>query len=516
MKRRDFTVAGVGLAGAGWLSGCGGGGSAAPTPAPVAPTPTPGAIHRPVLSLGALTGRSVNRRMLGSNVQWVDNGDELLAADGSWRSDMLGLAQSIAPTVLRYPGGLQGDTFHWAAATNEHAFTRARQPTRMNTQRLLELCEATGAQPLFSVNLVTGTPEEAAAWVQAVNRTGMVSSRTGRALPRVDLWELGNEPYLKEALRPDLDLEPEAYAARANATLRAMRAVDPAIRIGLPLSSERRNGIPVIAYPDFNRRVLAVLTEPVDFIAAHSGFLPLLPAASGGTEADYLATMAAAGAAIDDLDALRSAVAGLRPGNTWPLALTEYAPTLGRGATDPWMLSPAGALYLAELLARMVDAPGLLVANHWSLSDNGNFGAIANTAYLRPAGQVLALANRALNGQVLAQTLASDTVATPSVGLVPARSALPLVSSLACRDGNTLRLWLVHKDRLRPADLSLSLGSLTATTSSLTVLAPDDPLMGSDRPGALRQTVANRGAGGAFTLRLPPASVALFEASLGG
>jgi alpha-N-arabinofuranosidase len=533
MKRREFNVIG-GLGLTGWLGGCGGGGDAAPALAPTAgspapapapgPTPTPapapapppasaGVTHRPSLTLGAASGRSVNRLALGSNVQWVDRGDEMLQADGQWRSEMLALAQSMSPGVLRYPGGLQGDVFHWAAPTNEHVFTRAQQTTRMTPQRLLELCEATGAEPLFSVNLVTGTPQEAAAWVQAVNRTGLVSSRTGRALPRVRYWELGNEPYLKEALRPDLDQEPEQFAARVNATARAMRAVDPAISLGLPISSERRNGFPVTAYPGFTGRVLSVLTEPVDFVSAHSAFLPLAPSAAG-VEADYLATLAAAAAARDDVESLRSSLATLRPGNGWPIAVTEYAPMLGRGATDAWLVSPAGALMVADLLRWMVDTPQLLMANHWSLSGNGFFGAASPAGYLRSTGQVLALASRALRGQVLGHTQTADTVATPSVGLVPARAALPLFEALACREGNTLRLWLIHKDRTRPAELALSLGAVGALGSSLTVLAPDNPLAGADAPGSLRQTTSNPGAGARFTLRLPPASVALFEATL--
>ena len=468
------------------------------------------------MALGAATGRLVNRRALGSNVQWVDNGDEMLsAATGQLRSDMLGLAQAIAPGALRYPGGLMTDVFHWAAASNEHAFTRRTQPTRMDSRRLLELCEATGAAPLFSINLITGTAEEAADWVRAVNTTRMVSSRTGATLPRVDHWELGNEPYLKEASRPDLDLEPEAFAARANAAIRAMRAVDPSLRIGLPVSTEVRNGITVTAYPGYTRRVLAALTEAIDFISVHSGFLPLIPSAAGA-DAHYLATMAGTAALTDDIAAASTLVAQLRPGSSLPVALTEFAPTLGAGATDAWTLSPAGALYMADALRVLVDLPQLLMAHSWSLSGNGYFGAINQSAFLRPVGQVLQLANRAFQGEVMALQLSSDTTATPSVGLVPARSSLPLIEGLACRSGNTLRLWLVHKDRSRPAELSFSLGNLTATASSLVTLAGDNPLVGSDSAGVMRQVNTNPGAGSRWVLRLPAASVGLFEATLSG
>ena len=59
-------------------------------------------------------GRPVNRLVLGNNLQWVDNGDELLQASSvEFDPGMLDLATTLRPTVLRYPGGSQSDTYHW-------------------------------------------------------------------------------------------------------------------------------------------------------------------------------------------------------------------------------------------------------------------------------------------------------------------------------------------------------------------------------------------------------------------
>jgi alpha-N-arabinofuranosidase len=90
----------------------------------------------------------VNRRILGSNVQWVDRGDALLAEDGS-RFDprMLELVKKLGPTVLRYPGGALADTFDWRAGngpihsrgTSEHFHTRQRQRVLFGTAEPLAL-----------------------------------------------------------------------------------------------------------------------------------------------------------------------------------------------------------------------------------------------------------------------------------------------------------------------------------------------------------------------------------------
>ncbi|MFM9914676.1 MAG: hypothetical protein ACKVOX_02620, partial [Rhizobacter sp.] len=161
MQRRSFLGSAIGssitsttalVASLPWLSGCGGGGGGSSTA-----EPAPHAVAINVAAAGA--GIAINRRVLGSNVEWVDRGDNLLDSSGHFDPTMLGLVQALSPAVLRYPGGLQSDTFHWEQAENEHAFTRAMQPTLMTPQRLLELCEATGAEPLFTVNVITGSAD---------------------------------------------------------------------------------------------------------------------------------------------------------------------------------------------------------------------------------------------------------------------------------------------------------------------------------------------------------------------
>ena len=111
-------------------------------------------------------GTPVNRRVLGSNVQWVYGGDDMLAADDRFDPKMLAFAQALGPTVLRYPGGAQSDAYHWERGVgpmatrgqNEHVNATANQLTRLGTREFLELCEATGAAPLITLNLATARP----------------------------------------------------------------------------------------------------------------------------------------------------------------------------------------------------------------------------------------------------------------------------------------------------------------------------------------------------------------------
>src|SRR5262249_11807607 len=178
-------------------------------------------------------GKEVNRRVLGNNIQWVDRGDELLSRDGQALDPrMFALVKDLGATVLRYPGGAQSDMFQWQAGegplsrrgASEHFFSRKAQQVVFGTAEFLDLCRGLAADPLITVNTASGTPERAAAWVRSVNLPVGGSIRGP-----VRFWEVGNEPYLRETVRPELAVEPEVFANRANAFIRAMRAADAGI-----------------------------------------------------------------------------------------------------------------------------------------------------------------------------------------------------------------------------------------------------------------------------------------------
>lgn len=467
-------------------------------------------------------GTEVNRRLLGSNVGWAFAGDNMLLPAGAPDPAMLTLAQQLGPTVLRYPGGTYTDDFHWAALRNRHVFNKLELPTTMDTQRLLELCESTGAEPLISVNLVTGTPQEAAAWLAATNIKRFVSTASGRPLPRVTFWELGNEPYLKEALRPDLDLAPEEFARRADVFIRALRGVDPSVRIGLPLTTDTRNGYSATPYPGFTRRVLALVTERFDYVSVHNAYMPFGNDRPGDRSGLYWGAMAGARAVQGDMRATRALLEGLRPGNAWPLALTEYSPlfSLGRGETDGWITTPAGAIFVADLLCTLTRMPGMLMANHWSLSANGRFGAIHAARYPRPVFEALRLMSQALQGVSLATRVRAEAVATAAIGAVPAVAALPLVEALATRstsaDGRrTLRIVAINKDPRRAARGLLDAGSgMKVERARIELLSCDDVLDASDAPDLFKRSQRALPEAPRIVFELPAHSVALLTLEL--
>ena len=475
-------------------------------------------------------GTPVNRRILGSNVQWVDGGDDMLGPDDRLDPAMLQLARALAPTVLRFPGGAQSDAYHWergvgpmaARGQGEHVNARRQQPMRMGTREFLELCEATGAAPLVTLNLASGTPEEAARWLRATNVERMTSSVTGRPLPRVAWWELGNEPYLTQE-RPDLALAPQEFAHRANRFVAALRAIEPGAAIGLPLTMDRRNGLPVTHVPGFTAQVLAGITERIDFASVHDAYMPA-GGRDAGAAALYWGAMAATRTVQADMAAMARVLHDWRPSAKLPLAVTEYAAmfTLGQGATDDWIAAPVAGLYAADALRLFASSPDVLLATQWSLSGNWRFGAIHSRRFARPVYTAMAWMSEALRGELVAPAaMRSDTVATAGVGQAAAVAALPLVEALVTREAGgaaeTWRVAFVQKDPRRAALGRVSFGGLATggvkSARLSTWSAPDVFDAGDDR-ALFRREDAALAPGATLAVRLPPASLALLTLTL--
>ncbi len=517
------------------LSACGSGGgsdAAAKPPENLPPIRLSLGVPNPVsvtIDLQAV-GRAVNRRVLGHNVQWVDRGDGMFDTQGQIRPAMLDLVQQMGPTVLRYPGGLQSDTYHWergmgpmaTRGANQHANAVVDQPTIVGTQEFLELCEATGALPLITVNMITGTAQEAAAWVKRVNVDGLTSSRTGKPLPKVTQWELGNEPYLKPNEQPSLWVSPSEFGKRAAAFTAAMRAVDASIEVSLPLANDLRNGITANAFPGFTRDVLKTPMPGLNHVSLHNSYVPVAfdptdLSRSFSNDQLYWAAMAGTRTIEADFQTMRTQLGALLPGQSVDFAVTEYNSlfTLGKGASDQLPQSPAGALVMADVLRLLASRSDVAMASYWSLSGNGFFGAIQSQPQARPAFEVFKLYKEALQGQLLPVVVAGPTVDTPSIGLTAAVKGLPVAEALVTRSGNTLRVLIIHKDPANPARLSVNLGRAFASAVSaqtLTVLTSADVFDTSDRAGAMQREDSTPAL--SDTVDLPAHSVALLTLTL--
>lgn len=463
----------------------------------------------------------VERRLLGNNLQWVDRGDELLVRDSlRFAPKMLELVQRLSPTVLRYPGGCQAESYHWKDGIGPYRerklgdrfFDRRKEKVVFGTDEFLELCRDVGAEPLITVNVASGSPEEAAEWVAYVNKPTAAGRPKG--LPKVNLWEIGNEPYLQHDKRPELNMAPEEYVRRARRVIKAMKKVDPGIQVGVPLRSDKLGGVPATPYPGYADKVLEGLAGDLDFVAVHNAYYPSSFGRRFSDRDLYLAAMAGPRVVADDMQETKTMLARHRPGKHTPIAVTEYNALFSLGQpTDKYIDSQAGALYVADVLRVFATTPEVFCANYWSLTGNWYFGAISNRGEIRAGYLALEGMSHVLRGSLVDVEVDGPTFSTPAVGFTARQADVPAVTALATRERETLRLVVLNKDRLDPADARIEFGAgTTPRFVSARELTTDRPF---DAPKGWRQRELSASKV-PLDLQLPPHSITIFEFDLGG
>lgn len=180
------------------------------------------------------------------------------------------LLSQAGTTLLRYPGGSTADAYHWQTHSLTHGQDGYVDPH--NTfDAFMSLANQTHAQTMLTVNYGSnaagtagGDPQEAADWVKYANITRHYGVR---------YWEIGNEVYGNGAYgsKWEVDLHqekgPAAYARNALTFIQAMKRVDPSIQVGVVLVAPGR--WPDGVNPDWNKQVLALACNAIDFVDVH-------------------------------------------------------------------------------------------------------------------------------------------------------------------------------------------------------------------------------------------------------
>ncbi|MBD2844009.1 alpha-L-arabinofuranosidase [Paenibacillus sp. IB182496] len=207
---------------------------------------------------------------VGSGTIWLDH-ISLLPADsiGCVKREVVELTRRLRPGMMRLAGN------HISAYHFEDAIGPSLERPNMRneawggwtnkyfgTDEFLRFCRDTRTEPLICVNAGTGTPEEAAAWVEYCNggpdtRYGALRAQYGYPEPYgVQYWEIGNEIY---GSWQHGHCTAEQFAERYNRFADAMKAVDPAIVLLACGDCD----------PDWNRTLLRHSAARLDMLTLH-------------------------------------------------------------------------------------------------------------------------------------------------------------------------------------------------------------------------------------------------------
>jgi alpha-N-arabinofuranosidase len=126
------------------------------------------------------------------------------------RNDVVAALRKIRIPLIRWPGGCFAETYHWRDAIGPRdarprgvntAWGDEVETNQFGTHEFMDFVEQIGAQPFISVNVASGSPAEAQAWLQyltgpATSGAGQERARNGRTEPwKIPFIGVGNETW---------------------------------------------------------------------------------------------------------------------------------------------------------------------------------------------------------------------------------------------------------------------------------------------------------------------------------
>ncbi len=223
-----------------------------------------------------------------------------------FRKDVLDSLKPLNFTAMRYPGGNFASGYHWmdgvgscsTRPTIRELASQSIEPNQFGTDEFMQLARIMNWTPMITVNLGTGTPEEARDWVEYCNsptgtKYSSMREKNGVVDPyNVKLWCLGNEMDGPWQIG---HVPAEQYAIRAQQAAKMMKYVDPAIELVVCGSCEV--GLPT--YLQWDRTVLEHIGNEADYISLHQ-----YVGKGENTTADYLAVSNSIDKHIEEMDAV--------------------------------------------------------------------------------------------------------------------------------------------------------------------------------------------------------------------
>ncbi|UXY24178.1 LPXTG cell wall anchor domain-containing protein [Streptomyces cynarae] len=404
------------------------------------------------------------------------------------------LMKAAGVRQLRFPGGSVADAYHWKTHTVTGGSWAA---PGTDFDHFMATTKKVGAQPIVIANYGSGTAQEAADWVKYAN----VDKGYG-----VKYWEIGNEipgngHYgSKWEVDTHADKSPREYAKNLVAYAKAMKAVDPTVKIGAVLTTPGSwpDGLKASGDDaDWNNTVLSVAGKSIDFVIIH--WYP-----GGNSTADVLKTPAKIAGTTSAVRSLINTYAGPHA------ASVEIAVTETSSAESPAQTSQAAALFAPDTYMSWLEQ-GAVNVDWWDLHNGIGKPTTVDGETDYQDGGVLSVGSCSGGTCEPARETPFPTywgirsltaLARPGDTMVKASSANPSVAVHAVRSSNGgLNVMLINKSPQNAAQVSLSYIGYTPARGTVRTV--------SFTKGGTALTTATRGTAAAQTL--PPYSITTLQ-----
>jgi alpha-N-arabinofuranosidase len=374
-------------------------------------------------------------------------------ADG-YRTDVLDALRRLKMTAMRYPGGNFASGYHWmngigphdARPTVRELAWQSLESNRFGTDEYLTLCRKMDWTPMITVNLGTGTPEEARNWVEYCNcpagsKYADMRAANGHPEPYdVKLWCLGNEmdgPWQLGHVPAD------QYAVRAQQAAKMMKDVDPSIE--LVAAGSCTTGLPT--YMSWDRQVLDYVGDLADYISLHR-----YVGNRNDDTADYLAVTASIDRQIEEMDAAcrfvqakrRSAKRAYLCFDEWNVWYKNHE-TDGEGKFAPHLIEEVYNLEDALVVAGFLNS----FIRHADVVKIANIAQIVNViAPIQTRGDDLLIQSIFYPFEMFAQRAAGDALQVVVEGPAYASESygtVPYIDAGAALDGDKLHVFATNR-----------------------------------------------------------------------
>jgi alpha-N-arabinofuranosidase len=191
------------------------------------------------------TGAKIDRNIFGQFAEHLGHG----IYDGIWvgpdspipntrgiRSDVVAALKAIKVPNVRWPGGCFADEYHWRngigpqrAVTLNPNWGGVTEPNTFGTHEFMDFMDQIGSEAYVSVNVGSGTPHEAADWLEymtAVPPDSLAKERAANGHPspyKVTYLGVGNESWDCGG-----NMTPDYYVSQMKIYSRFVRNYNPA------------------------------------------------------------------------------------------------------------------------------------------------------------------------------------------------------------------------------------------------------------------------------------------------
>jgi len=449
-------------------------------------------------------------------------------ADGQgFRKDMMEAVRKIRCPILRWPGGNFASTYHWEDGIGPvdkrpqlvNYVWGGLENSRFGTDEFIEYCRAVGADPYITVNLGTGSLDEALHWLEYCNlgtkaKYANLRREFGHPKPyRVRYWGIGNEVYGEWQVG---HCNASEYAEKLRQYAQFMKGIDPSIKV-IAVGADD---------PEWDLTVLKHAGDLIDYISIHQYH---------GSD-DYYETVAAAYYVKKRLQLLASLINHLRLGHV-KIALDEW--NVWYRVSVEQEFKERGIVLLEEpyVLKDALFAAGVFLVLHrmCDIVQMANLAQMVNalgmiktkpeSTVFTPIYHVFDLFVNHTGRILLGLEVATEHYAIKAKSFVEGRlyfelDRVPYLDGSATYDSDRemLCLALINYHREEPAEVSVDLSDVKAArNATLFELTASNPFVGNDFETPNRVHPVKKDLSlelPRFTLSLPPSSFSVVEIPL--